>query len=621
MCTVARRAWFIAFLTMVVPTAAMAQSWSGVISPSRATDWSTAGVRGGIPNRTTICATLSPGASSSQINSAIDSCPAGQVVFLNAGTYNLSSGIQLDKSNVTLRGAGSSATILKISGITAVSCHIGAGRVINMCTDGGSNIGVDSAEHTATWNSGYADGTTVVALSNVTGLAVGSTLWLDQLDDSSDGWPSAGNVYMCDQGAPNCANNGTGESYARSGRGVLEGHIVTAISGTNVTITPGINMPVFRASQSPGAWWGNSGTILQNAGLENLTVDMTPCGGCAGLFMVNATNSWVKGVRFLKVDTNGSNIFHLFTVNVVNSTFTDNYFFGPNTTQLIAIYQMALHETSSSLIQNNIFHTASAPIVMNGPYYGNVIAYNYIDNAQGASIILHGIGGMNLYEGNNGANFSGDTIHSSHAFETIFRNHWDGRAHNPNATETQAAISLYSNNRFFNAVGNVMNTGHSTTYTTVNAHNTDAIFELGWQGTGSGTTVASDSNVNRTIMRWGNWDNVNNGTRFVASEIPSGIASFSNILPATQVLPSSMYLSAKPAFFAANTWPPIGPDVTGGNISGYGGHANKIPARICFENSALDSGYSGGVKRIDATACYASGGTPPNAPANLRIIP
>jgi hypothetical protein len=423
---------------------------------------------------------------------------------------------------------------------------------------------------------------------------------------------------MCDQGAPNCANNGTGESYARNGRGVLEGQIVTAINGTSVTISPGIRMPVFRASQSPGAWWGNSATVLQNTGVENLAIDMTPCGGCAGLFMVNATNCWIKGVRFLKTDTAGSNIFHLFTVNVMNATFTDNYFYGPPTTQLIAIYQMAFHETSSSLIQNNIFHTASAPIVMNGPYYGNVVAYNYIDNAQGASIILHGIGGMNLYEGNNGANFSGDTIHSSHAFETIFRNHFDGRAHNPSQTETQAGISLYSNNRFFNVVGNVINTGHATTYQTLQGHNTDAIFELGWQGTGSGVSVSSDPNVSRTLMRWGNWDSVNNATRFVAAEVPSGMASFANALPVSQTLPSSLYLAGRPAFFGSGLWPPIGPDVAGGNISGYGGHANKIPARLCFENTAVDPAYGNNVRRFDANACYASAGLA--APTNLRII-
>ena len=162
---------------------------------------------GGIPTRTTICTTLNAGATTAQINSAIGGCPDGQVVFLNAGTYNLSSGIELDKSNITLRGAGAGSTILRISGITAVSCHLGAGRVMNMCTNN-ANIAVDSPDHTASWTAGYASGTTVVTLSSVTGLSVGSTLWLDQLDDASDGWPTTGNVYMCDQGAPNCANNG-----------------------------------------------------------------------------------------------------------------------------------------------------------------------------------------------------------------------------------------------------------------------------------------------------------------------------------------------------------------------------------------------------------------------------
>jgi len=593
---------------------AQAQSWSGLISPRRATDWSGAGVVGGIPTRTTICATLSPGASAAQINSAIQNCPSGQVVFLNAGTYNLSQGIDLTKSNITLRGAGAGSTILKISGITAVSCHIGAGRVMNMCANGG-NIGVDSPEHTATWTGGYAKGSTVVTLSNTTGLQVGSTLWLDQDDDSSDN----GDVYMCDFGAPNCANNGTGESYARNGRGVLEGQRVTAINGLNVTISPGVRMPSIRASQGPGAWWGNSGTIIQNTGLENLTIDMTPCGGCAGLFIINATNCWVKGVRFIKTDTAGSNVYQLFTVNIMNSTFTDNYFYGPPTNQLISIYQNAIHIMSSSLIQNNIYHAGSSSIVMNAPYYGNVVAYNYFDSAVQASIILHGIGAMNLFEGNNGANFSGDTIHSSHAFETIFRNHWDGRAHNENSTETQAAIALYANNRFFNAIGNVMNTGHSTTYQTLNAHNTNAIFELGWQGTGSGTPVTNDSNVNRTLLRWGNWDNVNNAIRWVSSEVPSGIPNFANLVPSTQVLPPSMYLLGKPAFFGPVAFPPVGPDVSSGNIAGYGGHANKIPARLCFENTAVDSAYgTAGVRKFDASVCYASGGLA--APTNLRIV-
>ena len=111
------RKWvFFAIILLYPPARVNAQAWSGIISSSRAIDWSKAGVIGGIPNRTTICATLNPGATASQINSAIAACPSGQVVKLNAGTYSLSGGIVFNnKSNVTLRGAGPDQTILAFS--------------------------------------------------------------------------------------------------------------------------------------------------------------------------------------------------------------------------------------------------------------------------------------------------------------------------------------------------------------------------------------------------------------------------------------------------------------------------------------------------------------------------
>src|SRR2546427_5700107 len=104
-------------ILLCLSSPAHAQLWSGTIDPSRAVDWSQAGIPGGIPNRTTICATLNPGATAAQINGAIAACPSEQVVFLNAGTYNLSSGIIFNnKSNVTLRGAGPDKTFLIFSG-------------------------------------------------------------------------------------------------------------------------------------------------------------------------------------------------------------------------------------------------------------------------------------------------------------------------------------------------------------------------------------------------------------------------------------------------------------------------------------------------------------------------
>src|SRR5262249_13897581 len=160
-----------------------------------------------------------------------------------------------------------------------------------------------------------------------------------------------------------------------------------------------------RASQSPGAWWGNSGTILTGAGLENMTIDPTPSLS-DGIYVINATNSWVKGVRVVRSDTTTSAVSMISMINAMNVTVTDNYMYGPTTTQLVSTYGLTAGPMSSSLVQNNIFHTNSSPIVMNSPFYGNVVSYNYVDNSTQASIILHGIGAMNLYEGNNGANFS-----------------------------------------------------------------------------------------------------------------------------------------------------------------------------------------------------------------------
>jgi hypothetical protein len=69
--------------------------------------------KGGIPNRTTICATLSPSGSddSAAIQAKLDSCPAGQVVFLNPGTFIVNNYLSMH-SAITLRGSGKGVTIL-----------------------------------------------------------------------------------------------------------------------------------------------------------------------------------------------------------------------------------------------------------------------------------------------------------------------------------------------------------------------------------------------------------------------------------------------------------------------------------------------------------------------------
>ena len=78
-------------------------------------------------------------------------------------------------------------------------------------------------------------------------------------------------------------------------------------------------------------------------------------------------------------------------------------------------------------------------------------------------------------------------------------------------------------------------------------------------------------------------------------------------------LPASLYLAARPSWFGAAAWPPIGPDVTGGNVSDVGGLVHKIPAQLCYENTSKTNG----ILNFNANNCYS--GAPP-APTNLRII-
>ena len=85
---------------------------TGIIPANRITTWKP-GVtyNGGIPNRTTIYKTLSPLGGTSddtpQIQAALDSCPANQVVMLAAGTFNINgNGLWFRTSNCTLRGVG-----------------------------------------------------------------------------------------------------------------------------------------------------------------------------------------------------------------------------------------------------------------------------------------------------------------------------------------------------------------------------------------------------------------------------------------------------------------------------------------------------------------------------------
>ena len=81
-------------ILLVCPGFSQAQQlWSGIISPSRAIDWTQAGVVGGIPdaNWAQCGSTITPSTgTAATINTQIAGCPANTYVLLGPGTFNLS---------------------------------------------------------------------------------------------------------------------------------------------------------------------------------------------------------------------------------------------------------------------------------------------------------------------------------------------------------------------------------------------------------------------------------------------------------------------------------------------------------------------------------------------------
>jgi hypothetical protein len=619
-----------------------AQPWVGIVNATRAVDWSTAGVSGGIPTRTTVCTTIAAySGTAATINSALATCPSGQVVALGAGTFTLSTGITSSGvHNVTLRGAGAASTKLAFTG--AVAC---VDLSANVCLRGST----DSWEQNPTlnggpvhvWTANYTQGSTVLTFDSVSGWAVDQLLILDQFNDTAD----TGGVFVGDRTGtdiiesvgpgrlcPNVNDPGCGATTGK--RTQQEFKRITNISGTDVTITPGLYMPNWRTGQEPQAWSPGviGGTVGTGLGVEDLTIDATNDGLTSGsiIHIHSCDGCWVKGVRTIQGKRN-----HVWIYQSARVTVRDSYFYGVKSGGGSQSYAVETFMSSDVLMENNICHALSTCYI-GGNTYGSVVAYNYgINNVYsvpgyqiGFFYPNHDVTGMNLFEGNQSNQFLADNFHGTSNLATLFRNHMSGQD-TPTKTNALWVINFYVYQRIANFIGNIFGTaGQHTCYEWASGDPNPCIYVLGTTGQ---QAPGPDALVASTMVRWGNYDTVTAATRWNCAEVdPAGAVTFSsaNSCPGpdgvASVLPASFYLSAKPTWWpAAIAYPPIGPDVTGGNVSGWAGHVNKIPARACYESMAVDPSYGSTVLLFNASTCYTPqpGGSRPTGPATrLRIL-
>jgi hypothetical protein len=562
--------------SQVIP-AGMTYSWPGNV-----------GVEGGIPNRTTIYTNLSAGATLSQINSALASCPGNDVVMLAAGDYYLTNGpVFVQNSNVTLRGAGTN-TVLHFFGNFYADGLITVGDKVD--TDPLDNPGVESYVN---WTSGYAQYGSNLVFDSVSGISVGQILCLDQTNDNitvqaNPSW----------EGCSICGRDATGNNPAA--RSMEQWVKVTAITGTVVTVTPPIYSGLWRSSQQPQAWWysaGTYGSMVVSSGVENLKVDGTGATPYGAGYSQNLCLRWTWDCWYKNVESYNAAGDHVLVQWGGRNEVRDSYFHVTQNSGGSESYGVTLNLTSGALVENNIFSSITAPMVL-GTVSGSVIGYNYVTNEiwleslgyMQAGLTIHDSHNyMNLVEGNYLNKIVADFYHGGSSHNTIFRNRDAGYESTiTDGTPMTGGLAcgyIVEKNWYWNFVGNVL----GTTNKTMNYESPDlgddypSVYALGTANGVSG--FSTDPQTKATMFRHGNYDVVTGGIVW-----SNGFS---------QTLPTSLYLTNKPSWFNSLPWPPYDPN---------------YPTAASSTNIPAGYRFAYGVNPPGVTA-------PPPAPVNLIISP
>ena len=575
----------------VVPATASIDQ--GAFLPAdRVTTWSPGmmGV-GGIPVRSTVCAKLSPRGGelddTAQIQAAINKCPAGQIVQLEAGTFIINGGnFLLINKAITLRGAGPGRTTLaKTDGAKPFRSAVSA-KPSPLIMVGPSRYSTSPDPHgiagsTALTADG-AKGAYSVTVASAAEFSPGQIVLLDET--SGAGWQTdpqgRGQIWAApdwrvvwqkhnppvqyvDDFAADAfpITPGTaGSWFSRLDRPTAEIKQIESVSGTTITFTTPIHISYRSSHAAQLSRYGQR--HVTNAGVE----DMTLTGGDNGnLRFLWAALSWARNVESTGWHDEGFAIDKSFRIELREFYVHDAAWAQPGG----GGYAISLSAgTAEILIENGISVRANKVLVARSAGAGSVVGYNYMDmsyiNTNGAWIetglnASHMVGTHHvLFEGNYGQNADSDNTHGNSIYLTFFRNHLRGvRAPFDNqaggriddATQTRngpkrcAGLMAYS--YWMSFVGNVLGASgqmQGWAYETSFTDGKPGIWMLGWD---SVKPYPTDAQVAATALRHGNFDYVTNTVKW-----SPGMAD--------RALPNSLYLTRKPAFFEAGsgyTWP------------------------------------------------------------------
>ena len=590
---VAGKCFGLIFASFFLMASASAQSWSGILSSSRAIDWSHAGLPATLPDGETTAnpwtpptrsqcgPTLTPsgGDDTTQISNAFSgsgsfsSCTPPYAVLLGSGTFQVNSSLQLggsaNRNNVTLRGSGPMSTTVMVgsggliqtgaccigggqAALTSVSANYTVGQTTLLLQNASTSLFVGAVGHLIQCDNGFAPVTA--------GLPIGTTTCSGAASDPEQ-------IYSCSDAT--CAYNGNANSGRDEESQMVRVTSATNTSGSNwtITISPGIYLADWAyARGATFSWDNNSAHMAVGIGIEDMTIRPHDSGYAVTIGNGGYAN-WLKGARVMAFSNSG--IFEM--TDCSHCLTASNYFWGNDPSSLSASFPVVTSQpkSSDSLYLNNISTQASF-MDDNGYHQGEVVAYNYsrddccnTDFYQ-ATLFEHQPGTiLMLRESNELGRINDDDTNGTHNLDTDFRNNLNcGDQPYTLSGAKGGGIQYGPFARFANAVGNAIgfasSAATSALCTGYQATNTDNYV---WNLNG-GPISDSTGLTTASLLRWGNVSTItqstdtpaNSGIRFVSTEIPTSTqmpsatypnaAYLQNSVPGNDNLPCSFFLQS-----------------------------------------------------------------------------
>lgn len=534
---------------------------------------------------------------------AVASYGARKIVFLAPGTYRCS-GDFVCRSYVTLRGS--------------VNANGQPTTIIDRYSGNASNSAFSMWGGSSTWGTptnvtvAATKGSATITVASATGIAVGDIITIDQTSAGSEDGPSSGtgvynadgtgnwvwwltSLWYCRQ--PYSSGNGTAFLFPDSTtwRHISQKCEVLAKNGNVLTVYDAgtergapihINFPL---AQTPQVYrsGGSTADVLRYSGLESLKIYSFSDNGHDIISVNQAAFCWITGCE-TDGTKNGWGGKHVRMYGqTYRCNFSGNYHHHSNRYDQGGNAYGFVYSGSDHLIENNVMRSLNKPIFGENSSGGNVVAYNYCDEAvigglnsdwQEAAISTHAAFCHNdLIEGNYTPNMGVDATHGNNGWFVYFRNHAFGANSSGTSGTYQRALFVDGWQREITSIGNVLwKSGVACDYLGVPYPNgVNAVYNgptwiylLGsnaWT-LGTGNKPGADNMDNgysaANFYRHLDWDYKQN-------------AQYDNPANAVKTLPDSLYRTTKPAWWGAGTWPWVNPS---GATKTY-----SLPAKVRYD--------------------------------------